>query len=67
MSKEVRYVSHSEAVALRARFQAIFVPDQAISFKFGQVGCREVEYYEVDDDDPRLQSPEPVCDTKSPT
>lgn len=65
MSKEVRYVSHSEAKAMRARFQSLFVPDRILSFKFGQVGCHEIEYYEVDDDDPRLQSAEPVLHTES--
>lgn len=56
MSKEVRYISHREANAMRAHFHTLFPPDEAVQFQFGQVGCRGIDYFEVDDDDPRLQS-----------
>lgn len=58
-----KFITRAQAAELKQRFIVSFHPPV-----FGTLGIvRGDDYYVVPDDDPRLQSPEPVCDTKSPT
>lgn len=63
-----KFITQAEADRMRAEAMGLFQPIALDRVDWmrrpGVVGVLATDYYIVPDDDPRLQSPEPISDTE---
>lgn len=58
IQRERHFISHTDADKLRQQYAAKFKPSAVVAE--GVVGVLSIDYYEVDDDDPRAGTTETV-------